>query len=34
LPPRSPGDVFFDMEGFPFFDATGGLEMPLRVSHC
>lgn len=26
LPPPSPGDVFFDMEGYPFFDPTGGLE--------
>jgi uncharacterized protein len=26
LPPPSPGDVFFDMEGFPFFEASGGLE--------
>ena len=26
LPPPSDGDVFFDMEGFPFFDADGGLE--------
>jgi predicted RecB family nuclease len=26
LPAASPGDVFFDMEGFPFFEPTGGLE--------
>jgi uncharacterized protein len=26
LPPPSPGDIFFDMEGFPFFEPTGGLE--------
>jgi uncharacterized protein len=26
LPPPSEGDVFFDMEGFPFFDACRGLE--------
>lgn len=26
LPAPSAGDVFFDMEGFPFFDASGGLE--------
>ena len=26
LPPPSPGDVFFDMEGYPFFEARGGLE--------
>jgi predicted RecB family nuclease len=26
LPTPSDGDVFFDMEGFPFFDADGGLE--------
>jgi uncharacterized protein len=26
LPPPSPGDVFFDMEGYPFFDALGGIE--------
>lgn len=24
LPPPSPGDVFFDMEGFPYFDHSGG----------
>ena len=26
LPPPSGGDIYFDMEGFPFFDADGGLE--------
>lgn len=26
LPPPSAGDVFFDMEGYPFFDLDGGLE--------
>jgi predicted RecB family nuclease len=26
LPPPSPGDVFFDIEGYPFFDALGGIE--------
>ena len=26
LPPPSEGDVYFDMEGFPFFDVDGGLE--------
>lgn len=26
LPPRSEGDVFFDMEGFPYFKEKGGLE--------
>ncbi len=26
MPPPSPGDVFFDMEGYPFFEASGGLE--------
>ena len=26
LPPPSEGDVYFDMEGHPFFDAEGGLE--------
>jgi predicted RecB family nuclease len=26
LPPPSHGDVFFDMEGFPFFEPSGGLE--------
>jgi uncharacterized protein len=26
LPPPSPGDLFFDFEGNPFWDATGGLE--------
>jgi predicted RecB family nuclease len=26
MPPPSAGDVFFDMEGYPFFDRNGGLE--------
>lgn len=26
LPPASPGDLFFDMEGFPYFEERGGLE--------
>jgi predicted RecB family nuclease len=26
LPSPSPGDVFFDMEGYPFFESSGGLE--------
>ena len=26
LPPPDPGDVFFDMEGYPYFEPTGGLE--------
>ena len=26
LPVPSPGDIFFDIEGYPFFDPTGGLE--------
>jgi predicted RecB family nuclease len=26
LPPASPNDVFFDMEGFPYFAERGGLE--------
>jgi predicted RecB family nuclease len=26
MPQPSPGDVFFDMEGYPFFEASGGLE--------
>jgi predicted RecB family nuclease len=26
LPPPSSGDIYFDMEGFPFYDADGGLE--------
>jgi uncharacterized protein len=31
LPPRSPGDLFFDMEGDPFFEAAGGLEFLFGV---
>lgn len=26
LPASSPGDVFFDIEGYPFFEPSGGLE--------
>lgn len=26
LPPASPNDIFFDMEGFPYFEEEGGLE--------
>lgn len=26
LPPSSPGDMFFDMEGFSYFEERGGLE--------
>jgi uncharacterized protein len=26
LPPPSDGDIFFDMEGFPFFEPAGGLD--------
>ena len=26
LPPASPNDIFFDMEGFPYFEEKGGLE--------
>jgi uncharacterized protein len=26
LPPASAGDLFFDMEGFPYFEERGGLE--------
>jgi len=26
LPPPSEGDIYFDIEGFPFFDGDGGLE--------
>jgi uncharacterized protein len=31
LPAPSPGDVFFDMEGDPFFEASGGLEFLFGV---
>ena len=31
LPPPSPGDLFFDMEGDPFFEAAGGLEFLFGV---
>jgi uncharacterized protein len=26
LPPQNPGDIFFDLEGFTFFEEPGGLE--------
>jgi predicted RecB family nuclease len=31
LPPPSAGDLFFDMEGDPFFEAAGGLEFLFGV---
>jgi predicted RecB family nuclease len=31
LPPPSPGDIFFDMEGDPFYEAEGGLEFLFGV---
>jgi uncharacterized protein len=31
LPAPSPGDLFFDMEGDPFFEAAGGLEFLFGV---
>jgi predicted RecB family nuclease len=31
LPPPSPGDLFFDMEGDPFYEAAGGLEFLFGV---
>ena len=31
LPPPSPGDLFFDMEGDPFFEPAGGLEFLFGV---
>ena len=31
LPPPSDGDLFFDMEGDPFFEAAGGLEFLFGV---
>lgn len=31
LPPPSPGDLFFDMEGDPFFDPAAGLEFLFGV---
>jgi uncharacterized protein len=31
LPPPSPGDLFFDMEGDPFFESAGGLEFLFGV---
>jgi predicted RecB family nuclease len=32
LPPPSPGDLFFDIEGDPFWEASGGLEYLWGVS--
>ncbi len=32
LPPPSPGDLFFDIEGDPFWEARGGLEYLWGVS--
>jgi predicted RecB family nuclease len=26
LPPANPGDIYFDMEGFPYYEEKGGLE--------
>ncbi len=31
LPPPSEGDIYFDMEGDPFFEAAGGLEFLFGV---
>jgi uncharacterized protein len=31
LPPRSPGDVFFDLEGHPFFEPARGLEFLFGI---
>jgi predicted RecB family nuclease len=31
LPEPSPGDVFFDMEGYPYFEPAGGLEYLFGV---
>jgi len=31
LPPRSPGDLFFDFEGHPFFEPARGLEFLFGV---
>jgi predicted RecB family nuclease len=33
LPPPSPGDVYYDIEGDPFFDAEGGLEYLHGLVH-
>ena len=33
LPPASPNDIFFDMEGFPYFPEEGGLEYLFGSSH-
>jgi uncharacterized protein len=32
LPKPDPGDLFFDMEGFPYFEAAGGLEYLFGVA--
>ena len=32
LPAPSPGDIFFDIEGYPFYEAAGGLEYLWGVS--
>lgn len=32
LPQPSPGDVFFDMEGYPYFEPAGGLEYLFGVT--
>ncbi len=32
LPPPSPGDLFFDMEGDPYFEPSGGLEYLFGVA--
>lgn len=32
LPEPSPGDLFFDMEGYPYFEPTGGLEYLFGVA--
>jgi predicted RecB family nuclease len=34
LPPPSPGDLFFDIEGDPFWEARGGLEYLWGVSEA
>ena len=33
LPPASTNDIFFDMEGFPYFPEEGGLEYLFGSSH-
>ena len=32
LPPPSPGDLFFDMEGYLYFEPSGGLEYLFGVA--